>query len=502
MQRVIAFGLSVLLCGCGMSSTIIKSNAIAFNDVVEDTTNKLLVLNVLRARDKAPLHFADIPLMRETIQQSGSVGAQGYLGAIRPTFALRDFLTSSGNLQVTPSFDMNPLYSKEFAQGMASTIDAKVVKYWLDRGLDRRIVLLLFFSAAEIVETRSEGGPVNTIRIANSPRDAIEAIRSRGNAPVGAEALRCDTQSDFERYLKLLNNLKTFFAHSYRERRLLARGLNLDAEKDTKNLQGLAALDQSKIQLVYDRGRSTHSLYTVSNEQKIAFCFYDENQSAGSSSAQMESISADGTPAGDKKSCFQSMVEIPPEDSTRKEINETPIFFKGPGVVKAASPYCAMYNHFTGVSPVQKTGDYPKLELRLHVRSVGEIFQFLGDLLQYQDEIRDYLEANRQLNLKLNTPVTFGFCGDHPTPGCDNVFFRLDEDACNARFTLTYRDRQYAVANFNPPGNTPGATSTCGPGHAGRKDYTLEILSVLHQLVGLNKSATDVRTTPFVNVLP
>lgn len=502
MYRVMAFGLSVLLCGCGMSSTIIKSNAIAFNDVVEDTTNKLLVLNVLRARDKAPLHFADIPLMRETIQQSGSAGAQGYVGAIRPTFALRDFLTASGNVQVNPSFDMNPLYSKEFAQGMASTIDAKIVKYWLDRGLDRRIVLLLFFSAAEIVETRSEAGPVNTIRIANSPRDAIDAIRSRREAPAGPEELRCDAQSDFERYLKLLNTLKTFFAHSYRERRLLARGLNLDAEKDTKNLQGLAALDQSKVQLVYDRGRSTHSLYAVSNEQKIAFCFYDENESAGSSSSRMESIMAGSTSVAEKRSCFQSVVEIPPEDSTKTELTQSPIFHPGRAAAKEASPYCAIYNRFTGTSAAQKTGDYPKLELRLHIRSVGEIFQFLGDLLQYQDDIRDYLEANRQLKLKLNTPVTFGFCGDYPTPGCDNIFFRLDDDVCNARFTLTYRDKQYAVANFNPPGGTPGTGSACRPGHADRKDYTLEILSVLHQLVGLNKSATDVRTTPFVNVLP
>ena len=498
MRFVMAFGMCVLLGGCGTSSTIIKSNAIAFNDVVEDTTNKLLVLNVLRARDKAPLHFADIPLMREIIQQTGSVGATGYVGAIRPTFALRDILTLGGNLQVTPSFDMNPLYSKEFAQGMASTIDPKIVKFWLDRGLDRRIVLLLFFSAAEIVEIRSAAGPINTIRIANSPRDAIDAIRIRKNLPAAPEELRCDTQSDFERYLKLLNTLKTFFAHAYKERRLLARGLNLEAEKDSKNLQGLASLDQSKVQLVYDRGRSSHSLYAMSSEQKIAFCFYDENQSGGPSSPRFESITAGATSAGEKNTCFQSVVEIPPEDSTKKEINESPIFHTGSGAVKTASPYCTIYNHFTGTSAAKKTGDYPKLELRLHIRSVGEIFQFLGDLLQYQDEVKDYLEANRQLNLKLNSPVTFGFCGDHPTPGCDNIFFRLDDDPCNARFTLTYRDREYAVANFNPP----EAKSGCRPDHPNRKDYTLEIVSVLHQLVGLNKSATDVRTTPFVNVLP
>jgi hypothetical protein len=44
------------------------------------------------------------------------------------------------------------------------------------------------------------------------------------------------------------------------------------------------------------------------------------------------------------------------------------------------------------------------------------------------------------------------------------------------------------------------------PGHrpeqAARRDHTLEILGVLHQLVGLNKSATDIRSTPAVQLLP
>jgi hypothetical protein len=104
------------------------------------------------------------------------------------------------------------------------------------------------------------------------------------------------------------------------------------------------------------------------------------------------------------------------------------------------------------------------------------------------------------LNLKLNTPVTFGYCGDDPTPGCDDIFIRLDGDPCNARFTLTYRDKQYSVANFSPPGDA--RNNNCRTESVAQKDHTLEILSVLHQLVGLHKSATDIRATPVVQVLP
>jgi len=42
----------------------------------------------------------------------------------------------------------------------------------------------------------------------------------------------------------------------------------------------------------------------------------------------------------------------------------------------------------------------------------------------------------------------------------------------------------------------------CSPDYVARRDHTLEILAVLHRLPGLNKSATDIRATPFVQVVP
>jgi hypothetical protein len=503
MQRVLAVGLSILLSGCGLGSMIIKSESVSFGDTIEDTTNKLLVTNVLRARDKAPLHFADIPVIRETITQSASLSFLNPMGP-RLGSTQRDILTGVGGLIMTPSFDINHLHSKEFITGITSPIDPKIVKYWLDRGLDRRIVLLLFFSAVEIIETRSETGPVNTIRIANSPREAVDVIRNRTPASEGRDELRCDTQSDFERYLKLLNTLRTFFAHSYKERRLLAGGLKSRADADGRVLQALTTIDPARVQVVHDKSSATYSLYLLSGDPKVAFCFYDDAQSAGTPSRQFEFIDSGRASASDKKNCFQSIVEVGAEDAEKKDIVPSPLFFPGAATVKSASAYCGIYNRFTGIgaSTASKPGGYPKLELKLYIRSVGEIFQFLGDLLHYQEEVRKHVDANPQLNLKLNAPITFGYCGDHPEPGCDDIFLRLDGDPCNARFTLAYRDQEYRVANFDPPGGASRQGAQCRPDPTPRKDHTLEILSVLHQLVGLNKFATDVRSTPSVHVLP
>jgi hypothetical protein len=280
---------------------------------------------------------------------------------------------------------------------------------------------------------------------------------------------------------------------------VLARGLNLDLEKDAKNLQSFAALDQNKIQLVYDRGLKAYNVFALSPEPKVAFCLFEGSQTGDPRAGDFEFITAGPPARNNKQNCFQQVVEIPAEDSTRVHLSETPIMFTPAAALTEPSRYCAIYNRFTGIVPVDKSADYPRRELRLHIRSVGEIFQFLGDLVHYQEQMQRFMEANPQSGMKINTPVTFGYCADQATPGCDDIFVRLDGDACNARFTVTYRERQYRVANYTATAETEAA---CGSRHSDRKDHTLEILAVLHQLVGLHRSAADLRQTPTVQVLP
>ncbi|MBM2855128.1 MAG: hypothetical protein HW417_2056 [Steroidobacteraceae bacterium] len=61
--------------------------------------------------------------------------------------------------------------------------------------------------------------------------------------------------------------------------------------------------------------------------------------------------------------------------------------------------------------------------------------------------------------------------------------------------------RRYFVADYDGLGDTAQAAD-CPPDYVARRDHTLEILAVLHRLLGLNKSATDIRATPFVQVVP
>ena len=177
MCRVlVAVGLSILLCGC---SRVVRDHQVERPRLRRGHRRH----HQQAAGDERPARARQGPAAFR--RYSGDPGVHAGVGhrcvpamswapiPLRPLRPMRDIRAVGAALQFTPSFELTHLHSKDFITGISSPIDPKVVKYWLDRGLDRRIVLLLFFSAVEIVETRSEKGPVRTIRIMNSPRDAI-----------------------------------------------------------------------------------------------------------------------------------------------------------------------------------------------------------------------------------------------------------------------------------------------------------------------------------------
>src|ERR1700689_2713599 len=155
MRATLMLFVTMGLGACSLSTTAVRLQAVSYDDAIEDTTNKLLVLNILRAKDKAPLHFDEIPSIHETIQATASLSAT--IPAGKPLSVSsqpgRDSFTPGLSLQVSPSFEIDHLDTKDFVTGIASPIDPKFVKYWLDKGLDRRILLLLFFSPVDILDT-------------------------------------------------------------------------------------------------------------------------------------------------------------------------------------------------------------------------------------------------------------------------------------------------------------------------------------------------------------
>jgi hypothetical protein len=495
MRTVALLLLATMICSCSLPSALVSSQTVSYDDAIEDITNKLLLLNILRAKDKAPLHFDEVPSIHESIQANASLLAGFPFGSEPAGKSItRNSISPGLSVQVAPTFEVDHLDTKDFATGIASPIDAKFVKYWLDRGLDRRIVLLLFFSAADITVSGQ------TIRVRNSPRDALDSLgqlRAILDQADVADALQCDSRSDFQHYLILINSLTSFSAHYFTERRLLADNLTLSSSSTFKDLESLASLDSSKYQWVRHQKDNTYALYGISSEPKTALCFMGAPIAAGA------------TAGTNREACSKSVVEMSPDDIAGAAAPSTPLIPPPVGKPTAPSLYCNIFNSLleAQTSDGQVNGKQISIELQLEIRSVGEIIQFLGDLLQYQEELERLAHSPVNAKLQLNNPLTFGYCPNAlsgpQSEGCADIFFNLRHDSCNTRFSVAYRGRRYYVPNYNPP-----ADGSCQNGERSvvesvpPKDHTLEVLSVVHQLIDLQKSAQDILQTPYVQVLP
>jgi hypothetical protein len=524
MRLAIVLTLSMSLCGCIASNTVVRSQAMSFDDIIEDTTDKLLVLNILRAKDKAPLHFDEIPSIHESVTTGASTQAVWPFGPSNKSTA-RNMLTAGASVQMAPSFEVDNLATKDFVTGMATPIDPKFVKYWLDRGLDRRVVLLLFFSAIDVtVAEPGEGGAAHhTIRIRNSPRDAIDALYTVPPEAGAAEPTlaqketdTCKGQSDFLHYLKLINNLTSFTAQSGSQKKVILDSISLQDVDMARVIAAISTLDSTKTSVKYDRDKNTLSLFGKSSPTTALCLSRAQARGAGAQEGESACSGADvGTSGG--------------ADADENRTQEAQGFPEFAGAQDAqVADFCTRFGRViellhgpekTGELTLTKPTD-PKPQIRMEIRSVGEIIQFLGDLMAYQEAIQDYRDSasNRTPRadiMKLNPILTFGFCGylanNGPDPHCGDYFFNIssNSDSEDSRFSVRYRGQTYHVPRYSRPEQwqnqetAPCSGSDARPGKdASCIDHTLEVLAVVNQLTDLQRSAQDVQQTPYVSVLP
>ena len=107
---------------------------------MEAATDTLLVTNVLRARDRAPLHFTTIGAIHGAFSLSAGLGYD--LTAVNS--GTQPALLAASN----PSFDIGPLDRQEFARGLLRPIDPALLRLLSDQGWPDQV--LLYLLVAEI----------------------------------------------------------------------------------------------------------------------------------------------------------------------------------------------------------------------------------------------------------------------------------------------------------------------------------------------------------------
>lgn len=122
----------LLLAGCSLAP-VITEQSLDYNTTIETVTNSVLVTNILRARDGAPLYFSDLSQIRGLVQLNLAAQTTVPYGPIFPAGAGGSVQPGPLAINSQPGFDFAPLNTKKFAQGMLEGIDPKVFAYFIQR---------------------------------------------------------------------------------------------------------------------------------------------------------------------------------------------------------------------------------------------------------------------------------------------------------------------------------------------------------------------------------
>jgi hypothetical protein len=141
----------MLLGGCSLSGTV-QQSALDYSVVMEEFTNQALVRNVLRARDYAPLNFSDLPLIH------GALATQLTLGATTPYKNIGSTAsTTSPSVQFTsqPTFDTASLNTQGFTLNLIQPISPIFVYNNWSASIPKELLLFLFIDSVQLSTTKT-----------------------------------------------------------------------------------------------------------------------------------------------------------------------------------------------------------------------------------------------------------------------------------------------------------------------------------------------------------
>jgi hypothetical protein len=442
---------SLAQAGCSLGGPL-AGQAVDYNSAIEQAANTLLVRNILRARDQAPLHFSTVPQIRGSI----SVGI-GQPGLAVPFSAAATAL--AGGIGATalnsPSFDVAALDTQEFTRGLLEPLEPQLLKYFWDRGVPRELLLLLFLDSIDL--PGGEGRALNDPRCLFVRPDCPDPRHGRRFLDAMRGGLR-DNPPSFDSYTALT-----------------PIGPVLSAAQ-AADPSVLAELADGKIRM-RQVGPGRHQLYRTSEE--VAICGSNSSREAPEAAAPRMAGAATRAAAAPPRAARGR--------ADRARADRAPA---APSAASAPEASCVtdeVVMRPDGTISDGVAGDTP----RLHLRSVDDVLRYLGALQAVQDQRAEEGTEPACLDIRLQPLGMAGPGGDRAACLFDLRRAGRPLPPVSPAFRLAHRGEDYVV-----PGNLePSADSLR------RGDYTLRVLALLTQLINIKKASNSLPTTRAVQLV-
>jgi hypothetical protein len=480
--------LCLLLSACSLAPAI-NSQALDYFKANDLAANQIILLNILRAKDGAPLHFSELSQIRGQLSVQASASSTFPFGPLaHATMLPRRLATVGFTVSSAPSFDISSLDTKDFTDGVMTPISPQTAEFFLDEGIDYRMVLMLLVSGI-----RTAGSPEMLLNAPESSRSVCYAVRPaqfsvstayrivpiddiakglRGPAAAQAELAhkivnsKCPSgfqgysEPEYFAFLRTIDHIGRLYPVTIRQPpKPVGAPFTLNMNAD---LRAITNIDPTKYTLKKLRS-GQFELMAASRGSTIVLC-----EPMPDGSVFPASFLGGGDAQGAKipvNACD------PTAESQDAAADDDPTVTAGPpppSLTVGADP-----NTFT-----------------LKLRSTFEVIQYVGQVLAFQ------AAETAQTPDRPERCITIEQQPAQPNaPTCTGgALFHLQHQ--NSVFSPDVTSVPYDGEDWSLPMPAPCTDPE------NRCDHTLETMSIISLLLNQNKSAKDIAGTPAVQVVP
>jgi hypothetical protein len=460
MPRCVRIGraVAVLVLACASLATQgcithrnLATSAITFNKAVEEAQNEMLLLNALRASERRPMYITGISQVTGSVRTEVSAGLDIPFG--------KDADRNAASPRVTygesPTFTVPVLDTQEFVQGFLNPVKTGSLAYYWDQGWPRSLLMHLLVQRIKVrAETASsDGKPLHSEEydFENYPDASDESLcQFRKFGRIVDEYLGLDSKLGGPRFENRISPPRKLEP-------LLTR-------EQLGNLDALIAADKSGYQI-----EKEGDLYRV-RQQSSALALVVGNLDSLLAAARREKEQ--------DKLCRQGR----PETEILTDQDEA-------GDEEVISGTAPQLRRVRGqVTTYSEEGDQvrgkPKVTVELFLRSPEAVLYYLGQLVRFEKrwpKAPDICVQGRRI------PI---FVGRERGLDCPN-----------GPVLVTYEGRRYLIPDEISEKETCGEATGNGIPLGCTAGRSMQALSLLNQLIGLQKSAKDLPSTGVVRTI-
>jgi hypothetical protein len=495
-QVAVAAIALLTVAGCASMQTQVTSFSGDYSIAMEQFQNREIITNILRARDRMPLHFAELSQINGSLQEQIQIGSTIPFGKYVGLAKKENDFSPQLQFSSSPTFTTSPLDTQAFAVGMLQPIDPSYfARYWAQGRLPKELLFRLFIDSIRNADGAPLPGPQGNLHNYADPISASEK-ESFKNFQIYMQTL-LEHGADFQTMTVL-----TPFGEPFQFDTTPAVTGGPAVYKMTDIL---SAADESTVHLGKLNG---HNMLFRRWDDQLVLCYHKTPQAAA---FVPEDIKSEVDIANSRIAMildpnFKADQHLDIDPNAVNFLNEGKFYASFQNNLKGGSkPGGQPSGGAQGANPSPKAaGAAPAavalgspilpLAAMLPHHKCAQL-EYLADPPENEDTIAKDSRHDVQFSLKSVAEVILYLGSElrrspgHTFNSDDSIYFQLATADHNQPAPAHRMEVKYADGNKYLVGTA-------------ENDYTSEVIAILNELVNARKLSSDIATTKQVQVIP